>query len=87
MATTGEHTEVEELRARVQALERERLELIERTNAAIAAAEERAYWLDRWQVDLNAVMRRRGMGELRALLRALRGVVRAARHLWWRTRG
>jgi len=87
MATTEEHTELEELRARVRALERERLGLIERTNAAVAAAQERAYWLDRWQVDLNAVMRRRGMGELRALLRALRGVVRAARHLWWRTRG
>jgi hypothetical protein len=56
--------------------ERERIEEIARANAAVAAAQDRSYWLDRWHVDLNAVMRRRGASELRALVRALRAVYR-----------
>jgi hypothetical protein len=64
--------ENEALRATVERLERERAELVARTNAAVAAAEDKAYWLDRWGVDLNAVMRRRGASEFRALLRVVR---------------
>jgi hypothetical protein len=56
--------------------ERERIEEIARANAAVAAAQDRSYWLDRWHVDLNAVMRRRGASELRAAVRALRAVYR-----------
>jgi len=56
--------------------ERERIEEIARANAAVAAAQDRSYWLDRWHVDLNAVMRRRGASELRALVRAMRAVYR-----------
>ena len=52
-------SEVDELRARVAELERELAERTERANAAVAAAEERLYWLDRWRVDLDAVMQRR----------------------------
>jgi hypothetical protein len=52
-------SEVDELRARVAELERELAERTERANAAVAAAEERLYWLDRWRVDLDAVMKRR----------------------------
>ena len=40
---------------------------------AVAAAQERAYWLERWHVDLNALMRSPGAREFRALLRAVRG--------------
>ena len=54
--TTGERTELEALRARVAQLERERAEQIAAANAAVAAAQERAYWLDRWHLDLNALM-------------------------------
>ena len=89
METAPDRTsELEALRARLDALERENAELAARANAAIASAQERAYWLDRWHLDLNALMRRRGAGELRAILRALRGVKRAVVRLGraWRAR-
>lgn len=69
-------SEVEQLRRRLEALEREHADQIARANAAVAAAQDRSYWLDRWNVDLNALMRRRGASEFRALLRGLRFVVR-----------
>ena len=72
-----ERGELEALRARVAELERENAEMARRTNAAVAAAQERAYWLDRWHIDLNALMRRRGASELRAALRGARRVARA----------
>ena len=56
MAHTTTDTEVAELRARVAALERELADRTERANAAVAAAEERVYWLDCWGIDLNEVM-------------------------------
>jgi hypothetical protein len=34
------------------------------------------YWLDRWGLDLNALMRRRGAAEVRAAMRAMRGIYR-----------
>jgi hypothetical protein len=72
-----EQREIEALRARVEALERELLEQVSRANAAVAAAEERSYWLDRWRIDLNALMRRRGAREFRAALRFVRSIYRA----------
>jgi hypothetical protein len=75
----GERQELERLRARVAQLERERFEQAARANAAIAAAQERAYWLDRWHLDLNALMRKRGASEFRAALRAVRSILRAVR--------
>jgi hypothetical protein len=50
--------EVARLRARVAALEAELADRTERANAAVAAAEDRLYWLDAWNVDLDAVMQR-----------------------------
>jgi hypothetical protein len=47
-----------------------------RAHEALAAAQDKSYWLDRWQLDLNALMRRRGASEARAALRALRAVYR-----------
>lgn len=73
--------ENERLRARVDALESELLEIQMRTNAAVAQWQERAYWLDRWHVDLNALMQRPGASEFRALLRAVRSVARAYKRL------
>jgi SAM-dependent methyltransferase len=78
--------EVRELQDRVEALERERVERAARANAAVAAAQDRSYWLDRWGVDLNALMRRRGASELRAGLRAVRAVYRPARRAASRAR-
>jgi len=77
--STGPLAELAVLRARVEALERERIEEAARANAAVAAAQDRAYWLDRWHVDLNALMQRRGASEARAALRAARTAARLAR--------
>jgi hypothetical protein len=66
----------EELRQRLDALERERTEEIARANAALAAAQDRSYWLERWGVDLNALMRRRGASELLTVMRAIRLILR-----------
>jgi hypothetical protein len=85
MATvSNEQREIEALRARVAELERELSDQVARANAAIAAAQERAYWLDRWHLDLNALMRKPGASQLRALLRAIRAVYRPFKRLRWR---
>jgi hypothetical protein len=64
--------EIERLRARVEALESELGAVQERANAAVAEWQERAYWLDRLHIDLNAVMRRPGANQLRLALKAVR---------------
>jgi hypothetical protein len=69
--------ELASLRRRVADLERELAERTARANEAIAAAQDRSYWLDRWGIDLNALMRRRGAAELRAAVRATRAIYRA----------
>jgi hypothetical protein len=73
---TDAEQEILRLRARVAALEDELFEVQAQANAAVAHWQERAYWLERWHLDLNALMRRRGAAELRALLRAMRSVKR-----------
>jgi cell division septum initiation protein DivIVA len=70
---SAQRDETEALRARVAELERELAERTERANAAVAAAEDRLYWLDRWGVDLDALMQRR------AAQRAFRLVEKARR--------
>lgn len=91
MAATGERQQTDdvtrlerenaELRDRAERLEAELSAQAAAANRAIAAAQERAYWLDRWHLDLNALMRRPGAAQLRALVRAFRAVVRFARSL------
>lgn len=81
MSTVDQQQEIEALRARIAALEEELATVTARANAAVAAAQDRAYWLDRWHLDLNALMRRRGAAEFRALLRAARAVVRVFKRL------
>jgi hypothetical protein len=78
---TDEQLEIERLRARVAALETELLEVQARANAAVAAAQERAYWLERWHIDLNKLMTKPGAAEFRALLRAVRYVARFFRRI------
>jgi hypothetical protein len=73
--TVDERAELEALRTRVGQLERQ----IAAANAAVAAAQERVYWLDRWHIDLNALMRRRGAAELREVIRVVRGAIRVVR--------
>lgn len=81
MTATGadQQTEIERLRARVAALEAELVEQAARTERIVAQAQERTYWLDRWHLDLNALMRKPGAAEARALVRAVRWVVRKAK--------
>jgi hypothetical protein len=76
--TADERAELEALRARVATLEAERVALVEATGNAVTAAQERAYWLDRWHLDLNALMRKKGAAEFRALVRLARGGMRFA---------
>jgi hypothetical protein len=73
--TADERAELEALRTRVAQLERQ----VAAANAAVATAQERVYWLDRWHLDLNALMRRRGAAELRAAIRVVRGAIRTVR--------
>lgn len=82
-ASSGEQLERENaaLRERVDQLESELAEQAARTNALLARAQERTYWLDRWGLDLNALMERPGAAQLRALLRAARWPLRQARQL------
>jgi hypothetical protein len=77
--TDAERGELEFLRRRVAELEAERLELMRRTSQAVAAAEGRAYWLDRWHVDLNSLMARPSAARLRRAARAARAPLRAGR--------
>lgn len=69
--------EIARLRARVAELEARLLEVEEWANRTVAAAQERVYWLDRWHIDLNALMRRRGANQVRAVAIALRAVYRS----------
>lgn len=77
--TPDERAEMEALRALAHRLEAERAEQIAKANAAVAAAQERAYWLDRWHIDLNALMATRRGAQFRALMRAARAPVRRVR--------
>lgn len=69
------------LREQVAQLEGELAEQSARTNALLATCQERTYWLDRWGLDLNALMERPGAAQVRALLRAVRWPLRQARRL------
>jgi hypothetical protein len=69
-----DEAELERLRARVAGLEAELVEVQARADRAVAEWEDRAYWLDRLHIDLNALMRRPGANQLRLALKAVRAV-------------
>lgn len=79
--------ENERLRARLNALEEELVEVQARANRSVGEWQERAYWLDRTNIDLNRLMRRPGMGLLRLILRAIRAVFWRFKRLKRRLRG
>jgi hypothetical protein len=60
----------------LEAIEREHVEQLARAHAELAAAQDRSYWLDRWGIDLNELMRRPGARWVRWLLRLLRELQR-----------
>jgi citrate lyase beta subunit len=59
--------EIARLRERVASLEAQLLETEAWANRVVAEAQDKTYWLDRWHLDLNALMRRRGADRARAL--------------------
>ena len=71
--------EVEALRDQVAELERRLAEQAAASNAAIAAAQKRVYWLDRWHIDLDVWARSRRVTALRALARRARELARRVR--------
>jgi cell division septum initiation protein DivIVA len=68
--------ENERLRTQVAELERQLGEQAAAANAAIAAAQDRSYWLDRARIDLNAVMAAPAGRALRTALGAARALRR-----------
>jgi hypothetical protein len=77
--TEAERAELIHLRARIQELDRERTEQIAAANRAVATAQERLYWLDRWHLDLNKLMARPGAAEFRFAIRVMREAIRIVR--------
>lgn len=78
---TDQQQEIERLRARVAQLEQELVEQADRSNRVVAEAQERLYWLDRWHLDLNELMKKPGAAEFRWLVRAVRAVLRKLKTL------
>lgn len=72
LATDDPAAENETLRARVAALETQLSEQAARANAAVASAQQRIYWLDRWHIDLDRMLQRPVARHLPALIDGLR---------------
>jgi len=70
-----------ELRAQIEELQNQLAEQSALTNEAIARAQERVYWLDRWHIDMDTLVAVPGVSVLRALFRAIRAPFRLARKL------
>lgn len=73
--------EIKRLRARIEQLEAQVADVEAWANKAVADAQVKTYWLDRWHLDLNAVMQRRVAERLRAVARGVRSVYRSAGRL------
>jgi septal ring factor EnvC (AmiA/AmiB activator) len=72
--------EIARLRERVASLEAKLLETEAWTNRVVAEAQDRTYWLDRLNLDLNALMRRTGANRIRRLARSARAVHRTGKN-------
>lgn len=79
--------EVQQLRARIAELESLLAEQTRATNALVAEAQEKLYWLERWHVDLDAVMRKPGAKLALILVKRVRGLARLVRQAKRRLRG
>ena len=73
--------EVDELRARVAELEAQLADQARRTNNTVAEAQEKLYWLERWQIDLDDVMAKPGAVQALDAVRLLRNTLRKVRRL------
>ncbi|MDQ3678828.1 MAG: hypothetical protein M3401_18865 [Actinomycetota bacterium] len=73
--------EVAALQARVAALESELALQAQRTARVVAEAQEKLYWLERWQVDLDAVMSKPGAVPALEALKRVRSLARQVKRL------
>ena len=80
-SAAGLARENELLRDQVAELEAQLAEQAARTNALIADAQERVYWLERWHIDLDRLVAVPGVSALRGVVRVVRAPVRLARKL------
>lgn len=85
--TVTDSAEVLALRARVAELEAQLAEQSRATNALVARSQEKLYWLERWNVDLDRVMARPGAVQALDSLKVVRSVVRWVRITSRRVRG
>ena len=72
-------SEVEELRARVAELEQQLAEQARATNAIVARSQQELYWLERWHVDINALMQHRAPHLALGVLKGAREAIRFAK--------
>ena len=73
--------EISRLHELVASLEAQLLETEAWAQRAVAEAQGRTYWLDRWNLDLNQLMRRRGADRAEKLARSARAAYRAVKNL------
>ncbi len=76
LATDQLLAENQQLRASIAELEEQLSAQSARTNEIVAQTQERIYWLDRWHIDLDKLLRVPGVSQGRALLRAIRAPFR-----------
>lgn len=74
MAVGSSQDEVAALRARVAELEAQLAEQQRATAQLVARSQDKLYWLERWHVDLDVVMRRRSAQLALGSLKAVRGL-------------
>jgi hypothetical protein len=79
--STTRDAEVDELRARVAELEAQLADQARRTNNTVAEAQEKLYWLERWQIDLDDLMAKPGAVQALDAVRWLRNSLRKVRRL------
>jgi hypothetical protein len=84
--TDVQDAELLALRARVDELERELVEQQRRTGRVVAESQEKLYWLERWGVDLNRLMRHRGAQQALSVVSRTRRVVWSLKRLIRRLR-
>ena len=80
-------SEVELLRARVAELEQQLAAQARATNRIAAEAEEKLYWLERWHIDLDRIMRKPGAIPTLNAVRGVRQALWRAKRLYRRARG
>jgi hypothetical protein len=79
--TDPREAEIAALRARVAELEAELARQAQATAGQLAEAQEKLYWLERWHVDLDRVMRKPGAVPALNALRSSRQVIWRVRKL------